>query len=309
MTEETAVQDTNATAPTEGAAPAAAAEPTIADIMAFDPFGPSDKGEPAPESGKPATEAKGETETGETEPKPADATAAADVAPASKPADAQPAPVTPPTPSPEVQALQQQIATLTQTIQSMSTAQPAPAAKPDGTEATEPKFNLALPPQMIKALRSEDEGEFGAAMTAVINGIANKMWNEVQQHIATEVVPNMGRIADQHYQVVQQRQRVQQEFYGAYPTLNRPELYGIVQQAGVMVAQQRAALNKPVVWDQQFASEIAEKVFAIFPQLKPQAAPQVTPTPKQPFQTTPGTRPTPSSAEAQTKEIMDVIGF
>lgn len=253
------------------AAPSSITEPggpSAADIMAFDPFGPTDEGGPAlsPEAPAPTPGTSG---TPADAPKPGQPTPGAPVppTPGTPATPATPAPVTPQV-DPALRSLFEQ-----QTAAIAAAVAPRPAEQPPaGPQA--PKYNLALPPQILTALRSEDPTEFAGGMHAVINGIVNKVWNDVNEHLASQFAPQMQQMVQHVVRSQQTTEKVATDFYGKHKTLDLPLMRPVVQQVGAMIAQRRAAQGKSIEWSGELADEIAEEVYLNFPNLRPAAAPQ-----------------------------------
>jgi hypothetical protein len=246
--------------------------------MSFDPFGPA---KPA-EAGTDETGKKEGTDEGSgKEVKPTQAK------PDPKATVAQPEPPKQQGPTPEVQALQAQVATLQALIQ--QNAQPKGEQKPGG-----PKYQLGIPPQVIQGLRSEDEQEFATSMHAVINGIANRLWIDMQDHLAKEVIPQIDQRASAVMQHGTQVHQVHNDFYGEHPNLKNPVLMPLVQNAALQVAQNWTQQGKPIAWNKDFAKDIADLVYSVIP--RPQQAQAPAPQPKQnTYVAQPGSRPAVSS--------------
>lgn len=248
-----------------GAAPAAAAEAQVsaADILAFDPFEPAtdDTGT----STTPAAEAAAGTSAPSTEGQPPEGTQTAGNPPPADPAATQQAPVTtpaqmappPPQPDPTLQEIRDLLASQTKSAQ---TEQPA---------ASVPKYNLAMPPQVVQALRSEDEKEFALGMHAVINGIANRIWQDVTQHLQTEFAPAIVQQAQVQTTQRTELQRMNQDFFGTHKSLDNDLLRPLVQQAGALVLRARAAQGQSLDWSTELRDAIADEVYKVVPHLRP----------------------------------------
>lgn len=272
------------------AAPAATETKTeaqiVADVMAFDPFAP-----PAEKPAEAGTDTTGKEELGgqggevkpvegkeptqQVDPK---ATAATAQAPQQQ------------GPTPREQELLAQVSALQHAI---ARSQPQPQAQPQGQpQGQAPKYNLQLPPQIIKGLRSEDDEEFAVAMHAVMNGIVNKVWNDVQEHLVKEVQPGFDRRIQSAMEHNTQIKRIHDDFYGTYPHLANPAIRPVVQNAAMQVAQAWTMQGRPIQWTKEFADSVAMLVHQIIPapQQQQQSQPQIpgkTPT----FTSQPGTRP------------------
>ena len=287
-----------------GAAPAAATpsitEPTPADVMAFDPFGPksTQTPDPATDAGKPG-------ETGK--PAEGDGAVPAGGQPGATPAPGTPASTTS-TPATPAQVPPQDLSQLTAAIrEAIATPKATPAAQ-DAPSA--PKYNLALPPEMLNALRSEDPKEYGTAMHAVVNGIANKLWMDQMEYVQKELLPGINQLVLGHIQAQQQQQQVAQEFYSTYPQFQPQAIRTLVQQAGLVVAQTRQAAGKSLAWSPELAAEIAETVYQTVPQLRPAPGTEKKPNgsaSKVPFSTGTGARPATAGAKTPADEMLELV--
>ena len=255
-------------------------EQHVKDIMAFDPFGPAKPAEAGTdETGKKEGKDEG---SGEAKPKPGEAKdPKAAVVP-------QPEPPKQQGPSQEVQALQAQVATLQALIQ-QNTQKPQAEQKPGA-----PKYQLGIPPQVIQGLRSEDEQEFAVSMHADINGIANRLWTDMQEHLSKEVIPQIDQRASAVMQHGTQVHQVHNDFYGEHPNLKNPVLMPLVQNAALQVAQTWTQQGKPITWNKDFAKDIADLVYTVIPRPQPQQQPSPQPKPNT-FVAQPGSRPAVSS--------------
>lgn len=269
-----------------GATPAASAEPTAAEVLAFDPFQPAaGLPEAAPGTTPTGTQPAADDKTAGVEPGKAPAvTPAAPAAPAAAPAT----PATP-TPAPGAKPLDVTIQEMAATIRQLT--EPKPAAAAPQPEPQAPKFNLGIPPQLVAAMNSEDDKERALALHAVVNGVANHVWDAVQHHIVNEVIPGMARIAEAQHAQRTKVQGIYDDFYGTHKTLADEKLRPLIQAVGQSIAQTRAAAGKSVEWSNELRDEIAEAVYTLVPPLRP-AAGTPTPQPKpKPFATGGGAPP------------------
>lgn len=258
--------------------------PSAAEILAFDPFGPAGEVDGQPSSAEPKTPAipadasggqsgKTPVAAAQAEPKPQ---VGADGKPlVAAPVDPNAKPTTPATPpAPSAAELANLIRAQTESITAALQTKPA-AAEAEPGEAP-PKYNLALPPQVVNLLRSEDVGEFQQGMHAVINGISNKIWTDVSAHVdgivqklVSERIP---AIMEERTTSATTRARVAQDFYTAHENLNNPALKPLIQNVGLQVVQRRQAAGLPIDWSPEVRDEIAETVYTQLPQLRPAAA-------------------------------------
>lgn len=194
---------------------------------------------------------------------------------------AQPAPM-----DPVVQSLAQTQAQLTavmerQQRQSASAEEPAP------------RFSAQVNPELIAAIRSEDPMEAQAAVSSLVNGVANLAYEAavsdvqvfMQQHIPALVSRMLGeeRI----------RQQVESDFYATYPTLDRPELKAVVMGVGQKVVAEFAAQGKPLAWGSELRDTIAQRTMALIGAAVPVQPAPVAPV-RQPYQASSSARPTPA---------------
>lgn len=263
-------------------------EPTTEEILKFDPFGP------AVEETKPKVEDAGKKVEKGGEQKP--------VAPA-------PTPTPPVQKTPREMELEGQVAALRSVIEKSSTPQAPKQAEGKPAEQPAAKYNLAIPEPLLGALRSEDDKDFGLAMNSIVNGIANRIYQDVKAEMAqqAEQLPMKVQEVVHNYTAAQQRtEQVRRDFYGAYPHLNNPMLFPLVQQAAAQVASNWTAQGKPLAWSQEFMGEMAQLIHQVIPvpQQQQQPAPQAPARVQPPYQARPGTRP----AAAPPDEFMEMLG-
>lgn len=281
--------------------------PSASDILAFDPFGPADEatgqvGSAATPTPPPADDKggqSGKTPPAANQPEPV----VPDLAkpPAVDPNATPAPPATPPAPAqPTIQELTSSIVAALETKKPTEETPPAEAP---------PKYNLALPPQVLGLLRSEDPGEFAQGMHTVINGIANKLHMDMQgqlQQVVAGLLQRMPEVVAQHHEQVTTKEQVASDFFGTYAHLDLPAVKPLIQQIGMQVAQARAAAGKSVAWSAELRDEIAEAVHAAVPQLRPAAAAPAAPTrPKAPYAAGGGARPAPT----EPNEFAEVLGL
>lgn len=287
----------------EGTSGTADTGPSAAEILAFDPFSPPAR--PAAESGtegtgtpeKPKAAApEGTPKPGETgTPKPAETTP-----PAPKPGETAP-PGTPVAPAAApVVPLEKTIAEQAETIRALIQRPAAADTKPAADTPPPPKFNLGIPPKLMDALSSEDGNERSTAMHAVVNGVANAVWNGVQEHLVKEILPGIQQMMGAYISSQDNAKRIATDFYGKYPMLDNENLKPLVTNVGVQLATERQAQNKSTEYSEEFRDAIAERIFTLIPALRTQAAaaapgaPAAPPAKKQPFSTGGGSPPAPS---------------
>lgn len=278
--------ETNTEAATAETTPATPDERAqhVQDLMSFDPFGPAEETATTADAGDTGT-TEGDAGEGEG----GDKTPAQTQAPTTTP--------TTPVPTQREQELTAQVQALQRAI-----AESRPQETQASPEKPQAKYNLGLPPQLIQGLRSEDEAEFAVAMHAVINGMANRIWNDVQEHLTQAVLPQVDQrvsaVVDQGSQV----KTVHDEFYGAYPHLKNPILVPLIQRAALEVGRQWQTQGKQIAWNKDFADQVAQMVHSVVPQPQQQQQ-QAAPKPRQPFVAGTGSRPAP----AKTSEFAELL--
>lgn len=279
----------------------------VAAIMRFDPFAPPKAG---PQEATPQEESKTSDATPPAEKVKGAAAPGKDATPAApKPEPpAAPAPATPAAPATDFQKLFRE---QTDAIKALVTP---PAEKaPDKPAA--PKFNVGIPPQILDAMSSEDPQERATATHALVNGVANLIWNEVSAHLKAELgtlMQGIPQVIEAHSQARATQQQVFQDFYGAHQNLNKPEFQPLVLSAAQAVFQDWQQAGKAVAWNAELRDAIAEKIYAAIPALRPAAAAKpngATPPPAKPRFVT-GANATPSSGAAGPEsDMLAVLGL
>ena len=163
--------------------------------------------------------------------------------------------------------------------QTQQAPQQAPAQGP--TQADR-KFALQVPDQMVDALRSEDPRLVKSAVEAMVNGAAEMAYRTA----LTEATEQMRTIASEIYSqqqgTVSQQQQIFNDFYGAYPELNNPDLRIIVRAVGEQVAKELGTST----WGPKLRDLIGTRVRQLLgnrveqgqqPQAQPQVQPQTPP--------------------------------
>lgn len=259
--------------------PATEVLPSASEIMAFDPFAPAKEPAVDPAVTPAKTPADDKGDKGSKTPAATPLKAGEKPPEAEVPAVDPNAPVVPPvtTPAPNYeQLIREQTASITAALAPKET---------DVKEPPLPKYNLALPPQVLGLLQSEDPGEFATGMHAVINGISNKIWTDVETRIVEfrdKIMQEVPQLFTQQHETITTQEKVATDFYAAHPTLNNPMLKQMIQTVGMQVAAIRQAAGKSIEWGPELRDEIAEMVYVSLPQLRPTAAPAVPTVPKVP---------------------------
>jgi len=275
-------------------------QPGVEEILKFDPFAPA---KPAAEAPKPAgtgAEAKPPAKPGGAE------------APKPDAGGAKPA-VTPPAKTPE-----QLIAEHTASIRQMLSRAPQPAA-PAKEEPKEepPKFNLGIPEQLMNAMSSEDPRERSLATHALVNGVANAVWRETQafyQEQVAQLVAGFPKVIEAHLAAKEQQKAIHDDFYGTYQQFAGKQWIPLIQAHASQIMNEMAAAGQPIQgWTPEMRDEIANRLFAEFPQLKdwkpPAAKPNGGTAPKKgQFATGGGGGTRPPAEAGPVNEMLAVLG-
>jgi|SRR5215831_4968865 len=283
-------------------------EPSLQEILQFDPFPADGGGSDTADTSAGTTDGSAEAappgggQSGEEKPEGA-------VAPqqASQPASTTAVSSGEP-PKPVSQAdLQAAIRDMSQQVAGAVRAavppQPSPAEQPQPN-----KFNLGVPDALVNALRSEDPKEFSAGVGAMINGVANHVWNAFTEHLVKDILPNIPRMIEGHTQSIQRQEAVARDFYGAYPQLQIPELTSAIQTIGAQIAQEYAMAGKPLGWSSELRDAIAERIFMRLPMLRTvPAAAAAAPAARRSFATGNGARPPVQTEPTEQQDMMKMI--
>ena len=144
-------------------------------------------------------------------------------------------------------------------------------------------------------------------MNSIVNGIANRIYQDLKSEMSQQAEQLPMKVQEVLHNVTTAQQRTEQvrrDFYGAYPHLDNPMLYPVVQQAAAQVASHWQSQGKPLAWNQEFMGNMAYLIHQVIPM--PQQPQQPAPAPARvqpPYSARPGTRP----PAAQPDEFQDVL--
>lgn len=187
---------------------------------------------------------------------------------------------------------------------------PPPAAAPAETPKEDaPRFAVSVSqraPQIVTGLASEDLAERGAALDALVNGVANMIWaavEESQTSKLTELRNSVPGIVMEQYTARQSADAIERQFYGKYPELNNPILKPAVIEAAKAVVGDWKATGKaiPAAWTEEYGDAIAAKMVALG--FGRPGAPAPAPAPRQQANFVNGSRPAPDVPN----DIMDTL--
>lgn len=133
-----------------------------------------------------------------------------------------------------------------------------------------PAFAFRVPPQIVQAMRSDDDAQFTAGLEALVSGVANSVW----QKFTGEMTTFRGAMSEQVAQTVQsqhtaatERQSIYSDFYGKFKELDNPALRPVV----TMVAKQFIDEAGPsFTWNAAFRDKLGETVKTLLSSLAPQ---------------------------------------
>lgn len=264
-----AENDTQTTPPPEAQtpvpaeAPAGNPTPTVAEIMAFDPFAPENE-----------AKLNGEPESTGTDKTPGEG-GNADEKPVSQP----PKKEDPPQPKEDATAqLKAQLAEQAALVASLQkqlqqqqlspTQQPQPQpTKPEPNSDLVGMYQMRLPTDLRAALRSEDEGTFEQGIAVLMQSQAIAIHRNIRAEMAQMVQQVIPNLVQQTSRQQSESQRVEADFYGKYPQYNHPTLRPIVRDTAVRLAKEMGKTG----WDEQLRDATAEHVTKLLASALPQA--------------------------------------
>jgi hypothetical protein len=266
--------------------------PSFEEILHFDPFEggntpeppqepPADGGDQAPSDSSGDANTESQQQAAPTTPQPA-------------------TPSAPPTPVSQADLeslMRQQTNTIAAALRQPPQQQPS---------APQNKFNLAVPDPLIAALRSEDPNEFKAGVGALINSLANHVWENFRQSVQSDLLPMIPRMIEQYTNSAREQEQVGRDFYGTYPQLQNPMFAPMIQTVGATIAEEYARAGRSIAWGPELRDEIAKRIFSVLPQLKDANQQQQQRQPRRSFSTGNGARP-PAPTERPQEEMLQML--
>lgn len=205
----------------------------LREVLEYDPFKPPPKPIEAPE-GTPEAAAKAAKAPKEQPPKAAPAAAPVAVEPSGQPPKE---PATPPAVDPRdstIRDLQTQMQMMKSTIEALNAAQrqPAQVGQPPA-EAPEPApayvSRIAIPPQLMQMIESEDAAVRQQGLTHLVQGTAQIIHTEALKAVRAEMQNVAAEVANRTVQGVKTGDNIMQDYYGTYP--QHSNLKSLVAQA------------------------------------------------------------------------------
>ena len=246
----------------------------LVDMIHFDPI-----------TSQPEAEATDTSEGGEEEPAEQEATTASEPS-AEEPASEPDASGAQPSVSPD------QTAAITAAIsEGFRSAQPEP--EPEQPAPGVDFSNVQVPQQIITAMEDDDPTVRLQGYQAFAAGLSTLVYQQtlqsVQQQMQTfaEAIP---QYVQQQQTVTQQQQQVHDDFYGAFPQFDTPELRPTVMQVAAAVMQEQGATN----WTPAIRDAVGARITAAL-QAVAQPASQPAPAPAKLTSQSSGSRTVPQA--------------
>lgn len=215
----------------------------------------------------------------------------------------QPAQPVQPVKSPEVLALEAQVLQMQQTMQQMQQVQQAPQAPAqqgaDPYAQFVPSYDFQIPQEMAALLDSEDPGERNTGIQQLLGASMRTTHRNILEQVNGLMASYVPQQLQQHEQQATLKTHVEQDFYGAHPHLNTPEIRRLVGMVTPGVAQEMGSS----AWNPQLRDTIAARVQMLLQQNPaPQAQQQ-----QQPAQFDSASRPAIQAGDNITRDILSLM--
>jgi len=224
-------------------------QPSVKDFLDFDPFEPATAGQASePAEGVQASEPV--------------ASAEGDALPPSggqAPSQQQPQQGAQSAPDPVLRELARINETLAASQQPQYQPPQAPAA---------PRFNLEIPQQILKAvIHSEDPEERAAGLAALVNGLANTLYNDISSEMRASQQQLYSALPQVHQRLNQEQveqQRAASDFFGRFQNLQpTPAMMQFVAaEAKQLAIEQWRAGNRNLQWNDDFREALGYRIHA-----------------------------------------------
>lgn len=255
----------------------------VDEILSFDPFPSTSDGEVG--SSTPTAEKSGQQAGGEQQPQGGQQQGqqpSKEQKPAptgqqpQQPAQQQPGstqPVAQPAMTPSVDQLQGRVEATQRLVETLLAQGQSQPASQQTTTPKEPKYNFEIPPQIAQAIRSEDPSESAAGMKVLINGLANRIYQDVASHIA-EQMTSVPQVVQQIIQHQNSQDEIRRDFFSSYPHLSKPELQPLIAQTAQTLTMQWQASGRQLGWTPEFKQTLHDTVIGILNSVNPQGQQQ-----------------------------------
>lgn len=267
--------------------------PSVEAILNFDPFGPEEV----------------QTDTTVVEAAPA---ATTDVTGDGSSAAPQPQPTQPqdvaPVANPEMDLLKKQHKEALEELAKLKAGTPQATEPKPQPKPEMPSYEFEIPEPLVAALQSEDPKEVQMGVRNLAQGVAQGIHQTILHELETKYFPRMIAASvqanQQHAQTTEQTTSMRKDFYGSFPELDKPELHPIIG----LVAGQLAIEMGVQGYSQEFKAALRQRLTALGVGAAKAPAPAPAPVP-QPMitQGATGNRPTPTFADEQQKQMMELF--
>lgn len=149
-------------------------------------------------------------------------------------------------------------------------AQPGATPAGGGTAQPDdlPRYALSLPPQVLAALTSDDEQQFSAGVTTMLNSLATIVHHNVRLEMrqAFAGLMNSAREQDSQTQTATAVQSAREDYYKAFPAHKDPLILPLIQAE----SQAMSAQFPNLAWSDDFRNALGQRVEARLAQLRGQ---------------------------------------
>lgn len=239
----------------------------VAAVFDFDPFGGEESQGPTIEGDAsevaPEVAPKPETAFDEPAEQPKESKAAPPVEPPSEEDD--------PGEPDELAVMREQLAALKNELAEAKVPKQQKEAPAPEVEDDTPNYQFSIDDRLLDGLASEDVEDRRNAIVALTSGLARNIHKTVMGAVQSKFGPKFEEIPQQIQQMSQVRETartVYSDFYGKYPTLQKPDYIPTIQAVSREVMQER----KTDKWSAEMRDEIAKRAMQRLG-FKPKVAP------------------------------------
>jgi hypothetical protein len=125
----------------------------------------------------------------------------------------------------------------------------------------QPQFNMQIPQQYMAALGGEDPGQATQAMNAIINGVAQTVYQQAMRDV-DQRFERYTPVVQQQVQAAQQDGEIKRDMYGTYP-----ELRSMMSQVAAVAEQLHQSGQSNGQWSPDLRDAIAERLAPLVPGL------------------------------------------
>lgn len=199
-------------------------------------------------------------------------------------------------PEAELQQLRTQVAQMSGMLQQMQQVSQANQGQRAGQQESQEDalarmYNLTIPDQLFAAMNSEDPNERRQAIAHAFNGLARVVHSNVRQEYSTALQQQVPQMLQQRQQHEQFQRQVFNDFYGANPDLNRPELRQAIVGVASQLMREGQATGQFQTWDANFSQALATRVRGVLSSWQQTQTPPAPAAPKPPVMAPNGVRP------------------